>query len=241
MKVLRVTDWESLYETAESRRISDLSWVATPNGHNSVLYCQLLRHPNGMAHFGVWNLILQVASKCSIRGLLTYGGDKCPRPHTATTIADVTRGSEKVISECLPRLLEIGWLEEVEMDGDEYQALAHRKPGRAQPRAGQPTNTGQDKTRQDRQDKTDKDSPARAGRSRPLGADPSTPLTREALADWGARLAKGGDDLFPEWVEVCDGLRVDQVAWLFEKHHRECRGKLLWPSQFKKYRKERTA
>ncbi len=145
MKALRIADWKGNYETSESSRIKKLLWVATPNGHDSVNFRRLLKHPNGMAHYGAWNLILQTASKCSERGLLTFGGTQHREPHTAETIADTTGGSEKIIAEAMVRLLEIGWLEEVDLNSLPSAGLALPSAGQATS-TGRTGNTGQDRT-----------------------------------------------------------------------------------------------
>lgn len=127
-RTLRIADWEGHYETNDSRKLKHLEWVKTPNSHDSIGFCEILSHPNGMAHYGAWNLILQLASKCPIRGLLVTGKGKA---HDAHSIALVTRGNEKVISEAIVRLLAIGWLEESpEMPGKSpgISGDAGRKP-----------------------------------------------------------------------------------------------------------------
>jgi hypothetical protein len=142
MKAMRIANWDAHYETAESRRIKVTTWVATPNGHNSVNYRRLMKHANGMAHFGAWMLILQTASKCSPRGLLMFGSVGHREAHTPETIADTTGASEKILAEAIERLLQIGWLEEVELD-------AQQAAGGAQQAAGLPTTTGEGRTRED--------------------------------------------------------------------------------------------
>ena len=220
MKHLRITDWAEHYETAESRRIKDLSWVATPNGHDSVSFCQLLKHPNGMAHFGAWNLILQVASKCSTRGTLTYG-KKCPRPHNAETIAELTHSSEKIIGEAIARLLEFGWLEEIESDSQQVA-------GEARQSAGQDTNTGQDRTGQDTGDRTG-DPPA------PCDGLPGKKSLEDYLRGQGCKLTKGETDLLPEWKKYTKGLKASQVMQIMD----EAKPGIVWPSEFKKHREAR--
>lgn len=216
---LRITEWDAHYETAESRRITDLTWVATPNGHDSVAFCQLLRHPNGMAHFGAWNLVLQVASKCSIRGLLSYGPARCRKPHTAETIADITHGSEKIIAEAIGRLLEFGWLEKVDLDTQQLAGLAQRK-------AGRPTTTGQDRTQQDTGGEGGAPAPDLSERDQSQKA---------FLLDLGARMEQGSKDLFPEWKAATKGIRAAMVETIFK----EAKPGIIWPSEFKKHREAR--
>lgn len=164
MKALRIVAWDDHYESAESRRIkTTLSWVRTPNGHDSVSFRRLLKHPNGMAHFGAWNLILQIASKCSTRGLLTFG--KKHEPHTAETIADLTGGSHKVIEEAIARLLEIGWLETIDPADKQPSAVD------ALPSAGRPTDRGEEIRREERRGDGDR-ACARTREPQPPQPDP---------------------------------------------------------------------
>jgi hypothetical protein len=139
MKALSIVGWDDLYETAETKKLKNLSWVPTPNSHNSLGFCELLSHPNGMAHYGAWNLILQVASKCPVRGLLVSGRNKV---HDARSIALVTRGSERMIQEAIPRLIEIGWLSELELG--ESPGTTGEDPGKTGEDPGTPVLKGRE-------------------------------------------------------------------------------------------------
>jgi len=89
-----------------------MDWIPVPNKHDGDGYTELLTHKNGTAHYGAWHQILQVASKCAPRGtLLRDGAGDCRRPHTAESIARITRGDERTIAEAIIRLVKIGWLE----------------------------------------------------------------------------------------------------------------------------------
>jgi hypothetical protein len=72
---------------------------------------ELVGHDQGAAHFGVWNTILMVASRAKPRRGWLMKDDG--RPHTAESLARVTRLPETIVSEALTRLLEIGFLEVV--------------------------------------------------------------------------------------------------------------------------------
>jgi hypothetical protein len=146
MKYLRIVGWSDYFETNESRKIVKLNWVATPNGHDSIAFCELLTHANGLAHYGAWNLILQLASKCPTRGLLKNGKGIA---YTARTIAMVTRAPERIVAEALERLVAIGWLEWVSDDLPEHRENPpedQEKPGTDREKTGP---TGQDRTGQD--------------------------------------------------------------------------------------------
>lgn len=139
MKAFSIVGWDDLYETAETKKLKNLSWVPTPNSHNSLGFCELLSHPNGMAHYGAWNLILQVASKCPVRGLLVSGRNKV---HDARSIALITRGSERMIQEAIPRLVEIGWLAELELG--ESPGTPGEDPGKTGEAPGTPVLKGRE-------------------------------------------------------------------------------------------------
>jgi len=66
----RIRDWNGRFETAESRKVKRLNWVAVPNKQDGGGRRHLLKLPDGPALFGAWNALIQVASRCPERGLL---------------------------------------------------------------------------------------------------------------------------------------------------------------------------
>jgi len=106
--VLRIRNWGENYETHKTRPIKNLRWVNLPNSLDSFGYCQLLEHPDGVAHFGVWCAILQIASKATPRGTLLR---KDGQAHTPQSMSIVSRIPAKWFDAAIPRLLQIGWLE----------------------------------------------------------------------------------------------------------------------------------
>ena len=73
MEVYRIKDWDKHFEVAQSRRRADAksTWVAIPNKHDGKGYRRMMRQENGPQLFAAWVLIVQVASKCPIRGVLS--------------------------------------------------------------------------------------------------------------------------------------------------------------------------
>lgn len=108
MKLYRIKDWDRHFEVSQTRKCARLTWVATPNKHDGKSYRRLMRHPDGAAIYGAWCLILQVASKCPERGVLSDGTD----PLTAEDLALKTDCPEKWFDLALELLStpEIGWL-----------------------------------------------------------------------------------------------------------------------------------
>lgn len=128
MKVYRIAHWKEHFENNRTRELKQMEWVPVPNRHDGDGYTELLDHPNGMAHYAAWCLLLQIASKCELpadacgknalpcdkRGTLLRDGAK---PHDAGSLARQTRGNRDVFAEAIPRLVSIGWLEIVDIDG----------------------------------------------------------------------------------------------------------------------------
>lgn len=108
MTAYRIRDWSKHFENNRTRELKELRFVILPNKHDGDGYTELLDHPNGAAHYGAWVAIVQVASKCDVRGTLLRDGD---RPHDPASLCRLTRLPEKVFREALPRLAQIGWIE----------------------------------------------------------------------------------------------------------------------------------
>jgi hypothetical protein len=66
----RIKDWDEHFETNESRKVRNARWVPVPNKHDGKGYRRIAQDKNGVAIFCGWNLILQVASKTPVRGVL---------------------------------------------------------------------------------------------------------------------------------------------------------------------------
>lgn len=145
MKLYRVKDWDKHFEVSQTRKCARLTWVATPNKHDGKSYRRLMRHPDGAAIYGAWCLILQVASKCPERGVLSDGTDSL----TAEDLALKTDCPEKWFQLALELLStpEIGWL----LVAD-YQHATSTLPARSSALSLQ-TDRQTDITRQDRQTK----------------------------------------------------------------------------------------
>ena len=106
--VWRITNWAARYECNRTRDVRTMRWLALPNSLDSDLYCELVDHPLGAAHFGVWVGLLMVASRCEPRGELRRDGGA---PHTAASVARMLRIPVDVVGGAIERLLEIGLLE----------------------------------------------------------------------------------------------------------------------------------
>jgi hypothetical protein len=106
--LLRVRDWDRLYENNRSRELGRTDWFPAPNNLSADSYVELVSHVDGAAHFGVWNALLMVASRAKPRGALVRDDG---RTHDPESLARVTRLPQQLIQAAIERLVEIGILE----------------------------------------------------------------------------------------------------------------------------------
>lgn len=104
--LIRVVDWDTLYENNRTKDVKKTSWVPVRNTMDNSGYVELLDHVNGPSHFAVWIAILQIASRCKVRGVLSRDG----RNHDPESLARISRIPQPVFEEAIPRLLSIGWI-----------------------------------------------------------------------------------------------------------------------------------
>lgn len=112
MKAFRIKGWNKHYENNRSRELRRPEWFPCSNSFEGRGYMELCDNPAGTSHYGAWCMLLAVASRMPARGLLVTDSG---HPLSIKDIARMTRGSEAVFLEALPRLLAIGWVEEVEV------------------------------------------------------------------------------------------------------------------------------
>jgi len=134
MKYLRVSHWQEHYENHRTREVRHPAYYLCPSDFDNDQYLALVDHPDGAAHFGAWRAIQAVASRCDLGavvrrirgkpaaevrdgrgrdGTLVRGNGE---PHTATTLARKTRLPEALFEAVIPRLVELGWMEWVELE-----------------------------------------------------------------------------------------------------------------------------
>ena len=114
MKVLRVKDWDQNFENNRTRDLKQMKWVPIPNKHDGDGYNTIIDMPDGCALFGAWTAILQVASRCDMRGTLLRGTGT---QHTAASISRMTRMPIDIIQRAIEVCLsaDVQWLEEIDI------------------------------------------------------------------------------------------------------------------------------
>lgn len=71
-KIYRIAKWTKTFETADSRRHKELTWVSVPNNLGSNGFVEMVGHfgDDAPAIYGAWIALVMIASKCEIRGTL---------------------------------------------------------------------------------------------------------------------------------------------------------------------------
>lgn len=110
----RIRDWDRHFENASSRKLKRLDWIALPNKMDGEGYTALVDHPNGAAHFGAWVAIVEIASKQTPRGSLPVGGISQDVGRICQSLGRISRLPARLFEEVLPRLVEIGWIEQLQ-------------------------------------------------------------------------------------------------------------------------------
>lgn len=231
----RVKDWDKIFENNRTRELKHLDWVPMPNKMDGDGYTELLDHPDGMSHFAAWVLIVEVASKCDKekRGTLVRDRDV---PHDARSLARVTRGSAKIFEAAIPRLVAIGWLEQIEVNVADQPVTSSCLNGDANPAGACDVTAG-----------SCEQVPTRAqARSVPFSTVPFSSrdgvkgegkLTKEQLVDEVAKLE------IPASIDS-DVFRAKWAGWVYIRIHNHklpkgsvkdyFRGQLEWLAEFPK-------
>lgn len=120
----RVCRWDEEYENAQSRPLRFLRWLPAPIRIGTSDYAELLDHKDGLAFYGLWRSLTELAAQCQPRGsLLKEGG----YPHTQKSIALTLRCSIEILQESIKMFLHLGWLEELNFSKDSISVLSDNR------------------------------------------------------------------------------------------------------------------
>lgn len=139
----RIKDWALHFENAESRKIKGARWLPLPNKHDGKGFRRLTKHAEKVQILCAWTLILQVASKCPVRGDLADENG----PLTALDLADMTDFPLEIFILAFQVLQEprFGWIEDVPRPAGDYSRPIPEHPdapGASPGSSGQPGNEG---------------------------------------------------------------------------------------------------
>ena len=232
----RVKDWNANYEKAQGRKLKNpMNWVAIPTKHDGKSYGRLMARENAAVLFSAWVLILQVAAKMPVRGILADEDGSL----TADDLAMMTRFPAPAFETAFAELTkpDIGWLEV--MDGPvgeqwESSGSAVGEDSQSAPTTVAPQDrTGQDETEHERrgeerteQDETehdtdDSDSPQSIP---PPSSDSDSARQRGNVAFQAAvcpLIGRCGDARHPPGTKQADADRTCARQWWDER---------IWPA-----------
>tara|TARA_R110002020_G_scaffold15801_5_gene56394 strand:- start:3308 stop:4186 length:879 start_codon:yes stop_codon:yes gene_type:complete len=114
--MLVIKNWNTHFETAQSRKVSNLTWVAIPNNLNSRGYRKIMKHPDRAKVFAAWIILIEIASNSRTRGHL---GDE-DGPYTTEDLELYSDFPKEDFELAIPFLKEIGWV--CEQGGSELVA-----------------------------------------------------------------------------------------------------------------------
>lgn len=108
----RIKDWDKHFETTESRKLKKLHWTAFPNKHDGSGYKMLWKlYPSDAVEvFCAFVLMVEVASKCPIRGYLINNANE---PLTPGLLSLKTEAPEAIFIKAFKILPRLGWLEQI--------------------------------------------------------------------------------------------------------------------------------
>lgn len=111
--MLRISNWNARFENNRTRELKTMLWVPIEILDDGA-YSELVEeHRNGAAHYGAWIAIVKIAGNCVPRGtLVKYGPKGKAVPHDAKSLSRISGMPKNLFSAVIPRLLEIGWLEQ---------------------------------------------------------------------------------------------------------------------------------
>lgn len=115
MKLYSIRNWNAHYEKAQTRKVEKAQWVPLPVKHDGLSFRRLMAMPDGLRYFGAWVLLVEVAAKCSPRGVLQDERG----PLTPADLAIKTGASADDFIKALDVLTSelIGWVEVTETNG----------------------------------------------------------------------------------------------------------------------------
>jgi hypothetical protein len=118
--MLVIKNWNTHFETAQSRKVSNLTWVAIPNNLNSRGYRKIMKHPDRAKVFAAWIILIEIASNSPTRGQLG-DEDGAYTPEDLELYSDFPKEDFEL---AIPFLKEIGWV--CEQTGSEVVADSER-------------------------------------------------------------------------------------------------------------------
>ncbi len=124
MKCYAIHSWKTVFESPIAEGARATLSIPLKQGMG---YIELAGGVNGAAAYGVWVSMLRIALESVTRGVLIYTSREGLKPHDDESLAKVTLFARKDVAAAISRLLDVGWLEEVEMPETAAPAPAQKR------------------------------------------------------------------------------------------------------------------
>jgi hypothetical protein len=124
----RIVNWAKHFENNRTRDMKEMQWVPIKNRMGTG-YTELMLADDTGSFFGAWVALVEVASTCTPRGTLLRGN--CGL--TAGKLAAICRFRPDVMDAAIAKLLEMGWLEEIQESAGKPQADCGQTAGSLRP------------------------------------------------------------------------------------------------------------
>ena len=111
---IAIKDWDVLYENSETKKYKHLKWVPIPNKHDGQGWGELWNLPEAPEIFAAFIIMLEIASRCPKRGVIHKDGVS----YGPREMALKSRAPEGIFFKAIPALMQIGWIEEIEISGE---------------------------------------------------------------------------------------------------------------------------
>lgn len=107
-KLFLIIDWDQNFEKAQTRKsAANHTWVAMPNKHDGLGFKKLMNHDRGLEVFAIWVLLVQIASKTKIRGILA---DDDGEPYTFEDFSILVGRTKEEFEFAIGVLISIKWV-----------------------------------------------------------------------------------------------------------------------------------
>ena len=118
--MLRIRDWDTVFENAASRKLTKLNWVAMPVDMTGAKYAELVTHERGAEHFAAWCAIVEIAANQDPRGSLpkAIGRNSHDVGGICQSLGRISHLPVRIFQEAIPRLIDdLQWIETIEVSG----------------------------------------------------------------------------------------------------------------------------
>ena len=118
MRLLKIRNWEKHYENARTLQYKTLTHVLIPNNTNNGGLLELLMKEEGLESFGIFILLVELASTCKPRGELWKNSDT---PYDVKSLSMTLRIDCDKMGKAIQDLLNkpVEWLESVQVEDSE--------------------------------------------------------------------------------------------------------------------------